>query len=559
MIRRTHPVTGFFSISAAISLPAIFFLMTSNTMADNWSERSWHVECEVPNPCEPADDVYEQELGRASRWMDGLGFKKPTLAPNPAAPGKYFTAVNDEETIELRPKPVAGIYNVDTHELFLAGSLWMTIGSEGQPFEDESFRRQVNYEFVPVHELFHAVQQSYQDISDSGRSWIWEGMAEAIMRAYADRFESSLEVLMKSRYYTMPLHEPGSSAAEYATWLFWHDVGHHIGSSERVAYFHDVLKSENLTSNKGLDGVDGALPGGLYQQLPRFFARVAQMDLEHFKPGIHTAVLPPGVTRKVYRFPLPVREVAGQGARVAVSVATTETVQVNVSIEPDLPELHLIHEGQVLSQGEGDPRNRYRDELHDGTAKSYEFVIANVAQTASKSVERKPKLVVELEVEEEIDCCSCQYRATEKFAASEGMPCDFEHPAGWETQFDRHQIAAVAGPPACGKSCPGSPGMTFMVARKADRNADTMEQIWHQMMKVAGSANCGGQKVTFFSLPGADPNGPMGGLRFYIGHGAKKYGANATFQCTEPGEWLKLQELFIDSFRTNGDSTFVGE
>ena len=77
-------------------------------------------------------------------------------------------------------------------------------------------------------------------------------------------------------------------------------------------------------------------------------------------------------------------------------------------------------------------------------------------------------------------------------------------------------------------------------------------------MTVAGTARCGGVPVTFFSTPGSEPDGLIGGLRFHVGRGGRKYGANVTFTCARPGEWLRVQELFIRTFRTNEGTTFHG-
>ena len=85
-----------------------------------------------------------------------------------------------------------------------------------------------------------------------------------------------------------------------------------------------------------------------------------------------------------------------------------------------------------------------------------------------------------------------------------------------------------------------------------------MEEVWRQALPIVGDARCGDATVTFFSPPGADPNGLLGGVKFYIGHGGKKYSGAATFTCGMPGEWLELRKLFIETFRTNAGTTFGG-
>ena len=161
---------------------------------------------------------------------------------------------------------------------------------------------------------------------------------------------------------------------------------------------------------------------------------------------------------------------------------------------------------------------------------------------------------------EKEDCCNCQFSGTAALSGSEILPCAFDHPAGWKAVAgdDGAAVHVVVGAPPCGMQCTGSPGIAFSVGNKADSNAETMEEVWRQVMTVAGSSRCGGKAVTFFSTPGSDAAGLTGGLRFYVSHGGKKYGANATFTCSEPGGWLRLQEVFINTFRTNAGTTFAG-
>ena len=156
--------------------------------------------------------------------------------------------------------------------------------------------------------------------------------------------------------------------------------------------------------------------------------------------------MPAGENRKEYRFPITVRELAGKGARIAVSSSTDEKVRVRISIEPNYADLHLIVDGQRHDRGSGEQRNRYQQQLEGGASETYELIVASVAPTASASRERSPKLIVELSVEEEVDCCSCQTNNPVAFSISEGLPCDFMHPEGWQGMFDRHQVSAVLGP-----------------------------------------------------------------------------------------------------------------
>ena len=51
----------------------------------------------------------------------------------------------------------------------------------------------------------------------------------------------------------------------------------------------------------------------------------------------------------------------------------------------------------------------------------------------------------------------------------------------------------------------------------------------------------------------------MGGVKFYIEVDGKKYAGTETFNCGEPGGWIKFQQLFIDSFTSYPGLTFPGD
>jgi len=158
--------------------------------------------------------------------------------------------------------------------------------------------------------------------------------------------------------------------------------------------------------------------------------------------------------------------------------------------------------------------------------------------------------------------CSCQFQAVEPFSSGKNLPCVFDHPAGWESRSadDGAAVQGVVGKPAGDAPCmSGTAAITVSIAKKPNPNAAAMEEFWPQIMKVAGTAECGGGAVTFFNTPGSEPGGQMGGLRFHVPFHGKRYGGSATFSCPNPGEWLKLQELFINTFRTNEGTTFDGQ
>lgn len=181
------------------------------------------------------------------------------------------------------------------------------------------------------------------------------------------------------------------------------------------------------------------------------------------------------------------------------------------------------------------------------------FVVSIVLGTTFWVLPVKPSRAAD---ESTAACCNCRIQPARTLSDSR-LPCDFDIPENWEVVVgdDGAAVSGAAGP-RCETACPVSAGVAFSVANKPNANAGTMEEVWKQVMTVAGTARCGDRTVTFFSLPGADPNGLLGGLRFHVGHGGEAYGANATFTCPGPGQWLKLQELFIDTFTTNQSTTF---
>jgi hypothetical protein len=358
-------------------------------LASGWSSRGWSVHCNDPNPCSPASEIYEGLLVHASQWLDGLGFAEPKLNRVPDDPDVFLASVDDEYL--RQGKEAAGKYNDETHYLALSSEYFFTLGKPGQTHEDGAFNVAASFEFTPVHELFHAVQNAYQSDGRSVRhAWISEGMADAVLRAYADEFEPELGAKMIARSYAVPLHRPGNTTFEYGTWNFWLDVGRRLGSPSGIAYLKDVLE-EDLTENDGLDGVDRALPGGLAMQLPLFFAGVDLKWLDpDFDPDRLAATLPPGSASATESFPLEVPEVAGRGVEVAVRTPKGEAVEVHIALKPDLPDLHLIVDGEIL------PARSTDYVLPDGGARTYRVVVANVAAPASATRDQDVDLEVKL-------------------------------------------------------------------------------------------------------------------------------------------------------------------
>ncbi len=371
-----------------------------------WPTTDWDVGCRHPLVCSPADEVYEEGLRRASVWLESLGFGPPALemdvrmderegAPPRVTPEAYIAHVSDRATAGDEGQSYLGVYDQTDREIYLRSDAFFAMGAPGEDFDDPQFRRRLEQTFVPVHELFHAVQNGYQELSGQTRDWIFEGTADAVTRAYADEHATELRILSGERFYDSPLHRPADRGQAYGTYHFWLKVGKHIGSRSGVAYLRDVLV-EDLRANAGLDGVDRALKGhgGLYELLPWFFTT---LELDRFgEPRSLEADLPPGEREAEHRFRGSVNPVAGRSARLKVETSRDTPVLLEIGFAEERPDLHLLVDGIRYDRPGPDGRNVYRRELRGTSSAELNLVLANVASKAGESEKRRYELVVRL-------------------------------------------------------------------------------------------------------------------------------------------------------------------
>jgi len=387
-------------------------LTASPSAAGEWPWTRWRVWCRDPPDCAPADAVYGPLLEHASRWLDGLDFGPPRVLYTGSPEMRYHSATVSDRT--NREHESVGVYYPLEKRLFLKSDAYFTLGEPGQTHDDPEYQVELSYEFTPVHELFHAVQAGYQEgLAEERpgwyveRRWIVEGTATSVQTAYSKQFEPELQTKKYVRLFDSPLHEPASKSASYGTWLFWNRVGKQIASPSRVQYLRDVL-SEDLTQNRGLDGVDRALKdhGGLYSQLPLFFSGL-DIDEGYFgAPPAHRATLPSGEREARHLYPDKVRKVAGDAAKVSVSHSSTNPVEVEISFVSDDPDLHLIVDGALYDHDALRTRNRYTEVLLGRPTASYDVTVANVAREPGVSRDRDYVLQVELRA------ASCSFSAT---------------------------------------------------------------------------------------------------------------------------------------------------
>ena len=399
-------------LAAAIGVATL--ISASILSADEWPWTRWAVDCRDPDPCDPADEVYKDLLEHASVWLNGLGFGYPRILVkeriNPEDPGGpremfYFAEVSDSKN--EGDSETIGVYFPDDKELYIRSDAYFAMGDPGVSGDDPEYGLEESLTFTPVHELFHAVQNNYQDISDDERDWIWEGTADAVLRAFADEFEPELGVKLRARItFDEPLHKPPDDDDAYGTWFFWRNVGRAIDSPSSIAYLDDLL-AEDLEDNNGLDGVDRALRpyGGLYKQLPKFFSG---LDAQVYFGSLNEIEisLPPGKTEHEKESGSAVKEVAGTAHLLRVKANSTgsgKPLEVEIRFKEDHEDLHLIVDGNRYDIAELGPRNLYRSLIVHGDRRDFDIVVGNVAEETGKSQERSYTLVVTLR---EVDWCA---------------------------------------------------------------------------------------------------------------------------------------------------------
>ena len=276
------------------------------------------------------------------------------------------------------------------------GNCTVTSGNSSNLPSGSGFRQEIANTYTPTHELFHAVETAYHPDLPDEQSWIWEGMADAVMRAYADENESGHGGSMSTRKFDDPLHLPGRSNSnpknteDYGTWLFWLETGGQIESPARIAYLHNVLEHK-LTAGRGLGAVDQALAPwkGLYDLLPRFFTTLEPG--RNFRNIIRDqAVLPKGKRESTTKIRGDVDMVAGRAIDLKIKESTSNPVEVEIRFKEDDPDLHLLVNQNRFDTGQTGPRNIYRGLFLEDEATNLHVIVANVAEKAMKTRDHRP-------------------------------------------------------------------------------------------------------------------------------------------------------------------------
>lgn len=341
-------------------------------------------------------DWVADEFAESGKWMEGLGFPAPHMRPVRNGT-KYYAQINYDFADEGYIDAAGAAYKPELGYIVIRPNLFTwTDGTQMEPADlrDGFISYQEGFMLSGVHELFHAVQQSYEPIMPTlgPLMWIWEGTADAVRHAWAEHTYGNAYVL--PRHYDDPLNEPRSTPTShqnaYDTSHFWYHIGGDIGSEGRIAYLQGVfeeLARDTDVAHYGLAPVVAALEGydgGLYNLYPQFIARHANEDkaFRDVKP-VH---LGPGdrIVDDEAMYAV-LKPFASNAYRVHLDVPQGETLGLEVRVrgEPDsLRDLHLIiGTDRYDLQGTGEERNLYRTALTSDTAPDTLFIrVANVAE-----------------------------------------------------------------------------------------------------------------------------------------------------------------------------------
>lgn len=416
-------MTSFRALQVGILALVVFLSAESGAQADDgtvsreWISSDWDVWCPDPESedvgrCEgyeTAASVFINYLASASQWYESLGFLGPKVINKLGRYQAYI--VHSDDAHDAQGQAFSGLYEPNAKLIVLNGDDFFAMGESGEAIDSVGFRVGESFTYASVHELFHAIEATYaDDVCGEGRGWICEGMADAALRAYADKFEPEMNIAMKRRLYHEPLHQPSKREWGYGTWQFWLDVGEHLNSMDRIRYFRQVM-SKGLDMDHGLVGVDHALKdlmtndsdeaaiwdqAGLYEVLPWFFT-------QHDPAGLFPSPLRRTVqlnedqnSAKEQITDIAVQQVAGRNLELTVRKPAGNPAAVKISFAEPHEDLHLIVNKRRFDKIRGDNRNVFFDIYDDAQELKFDVVIANVAKMVQTSREVKVDLVVEV-------------------------------------------------------------------------------------------------------------------------------------------------------------------
>lgn len=388
----------------------------------------WSVQCEPgevdtigADACSDSDmgvaAVTREELRLSSEWLKSLCFRAPVVGTVRREKRVYEAWVSDVET-----EGNLGLYDPEEEKLYVNSEFYFAMGED-----EQAHALDVPDTGTMVHELFHAVQENYP--SNEAPYWVGEGTADAVMLAWMNR-QGVTGMKSRSRYYDDPLHQPRSKMHGYYTSLFWLWLGEALAATDHISYLNELLDEGEFTENDGLADLQNWLESGdagktLYKLYPRFIADKAKHKVMYANRDRSTTITykEPEAEKK-YRGS--VKPVAADPVTVKVNIPTGKSAELEISIRPDNPDLHLVVGDQLYAdsplmpdgQAELKPqfrdpywkkqRNRFTTTL-DGTGEPHEFFVrvVNVNEEPVNSTTRNYTLEIKLK-----PVLGCRFSAT---------------------------------------------------------------------------------------------------------------------------------------------------
>lgn len=385
----------------------------------DWQSTEWVVRCTPETTSQlSASDCDDGEttgpaaatraaLEEASPWLKGLGFYGPDVKTAREGTRKYEAWISDTKVGD------ESYGHYDGEALYLNSTYYFAMGTG-----EADLARDVSNTGSAVHELFHAIQHSYDSdlYWSEDHDWIWEGTADAVMLMRLK--DDGAQMIPSTRYFDYPLHEPYREVVDgeetcddcYATNRFWLWLGSELGSQGNVQYLHDFFQ-EDLRAAKGLEALDDfvteiTLGGqvvryGLYDVFPAFIAESVEHPDFFSAEGFEELRLPFRDRRETGERSGRVQPVAANAYALSVPVPEGTTAGLKIEFRENHEDLHLIVDGSRYDEDPLDPtaeRNVFRTAL-TGQAEPHELFmrVVNVAERAADSEKRDYTLEFTLE------------------------------------------------------------------------------------------------------------------------------------------------------------------
>lgn len=350
-----------------------------------------------------AASITRGQLEDAGPWLRDLGFPAPAVWIR--EDGKYAAIISDELTGHHK---AWGVYYPSRERLYVSSSYWIHQDHSGDLgiFLNRPSNRTM------VHELFHAIQKPYRTSTTrtSAHKWIWEGTAEAVEYSWFLFSEPDSPILHASTYRGIDesLHAPDpcgeSCPGSYRRFHFWSKLGELLGSPGRIAYLDHIFQ-QDLVPDNGLTGLHHGLTrwndGGLYHYYVEYVAQHTPDRFQFRDEGYIEETISPPPTGGFVEVPLDqsILPIAAQAFEIHIETNDDETVGVEISIDGNTENHHLIVDGVRFDQNPGSPENNTYSTYLIGTGEPVDFHIrvANIAPDPRDTQEEDYTLLVKID------------------------------------------------------------------------------------------------------------------------------------------------------------------